>query len=108
MQVLHQRTEQDADGANYTAQLWSPLLARIKRDATTTANCERTEVVNKLLDGINATVKTPRKPATWKQVNGQVRGLSLPQLYALLKACQTARVFGAMFWHLARERRTKK
>lgn len=104
MQVLHQRTQQDADGANFTAQLWSPLLTRIKRDVSTTANCERTEVINKLLEGINATVKPPRKPATWKQVNGQVRGRSLPQLYALLKACQTARVFGAMFWTLVKKK----
>lgn len=107
MQVLTEKTEQDRDGANAQVVKVETLRIKVRRPKTTTANCERTDVINLLLAGVNEKVGNGRNPATWKQINGQVRGLLLRELYALLKVCRNANSFGAMFWHLAKKRRLK-
>lgn len=105
MQTLNVRTEQDGDGANRKVVAFAELRMRVAHEAGNDANCERTDVVNKILAGVNASVAPGRLPATWAQINGNLRGLPLHELYRLHRDCQNARVYGAMFWYLAKRRR---
>lgn len=64
----------------------------------TDAPHERADLINQFLTKINKTCDTEHRPATWKQVNGQLRDYSLTGLYNLMKRCERSRNFGAFFW----------
>lgn len=62
---------------------------------------ERSELIGKFTDGVNASRGKKYKKLTHAYVASKLAHLSVSDLYAFLKQCEQARSFGAMFhWAL--------
>lgn len=105
MELITGRYERDGEGRNVYAERFERLKLKVGTEKPT-ANCERNDVVGKLVERVNGDGKK-FAPKSFRQFCGLLAPLSLPELYELLKACESARSFGAMFWFRVRDRRRK-
>jgi len=70
---------------------------------------ERQELIQRFVDTINLErIGTKWKPVTWKQINGLVAFVRVPDLYWLFKTCEQRDSFSKTFFGIIKSTRIKK
>jgi len=84
-------------------------LSKFKAKKPLNITSERQELIQRFADKINLErIGTKWKPVTWKQINGLVAFVRVPDLYWLFKTCEQRDSFSKAFFGIMKSARIKR
>ena len=84
-------------------------LERLKSSKKLRITSERQELIQRFVDKINLErMGTKFPPVIWKQINGLVAHVKVPDLYWLYKRCEEGKSFSKFFFGIMKSTRVTK